>query len=55
MQVIPWFEYGLMEPADAAVVQQNPEWVLKRSDGSTLYAMHGANLQTSPSRICGCG
>ena len=48
MQVIPWFEYGLMEPADAAVVQQNPEWVLKRSDGSTLYAMHGANLETSP-------
>ena len=48
LQVIPWFEYGLMEPADSAVVQQNPEWVLKRSDGSTLYAMHGANLESSP-------
>ncbi|MEA5416733.1 glycoside hydrolase family 10 protein [Synechococcus sp. BA-132 BA5] len=48
MQVIPWFEYGLMEPADAEVVQRHPEWVLRRSDGSALYAMHGANLKTSP-------
>jgi len=48
MQVIPWFEYGLMEPADAEVVQQNPDWVLKRHDGSFLYAMHGADLKRSP-------
>ncbi len=48
MQVIPWFEYGLMEPGDAEVVQKNPEWVLRRADGSALYAMHGANLKTSP-------
>ncbi len=50
MKVIPWFEYGLMEPADAEVVRRHPEWVLKRRDGSTLYAMHGANLKTSPLR-----
>nr|WP_254216952.1 family 10 glycosylhydrolase [Synechococcus sp. CCY 9618] len=48
MQVIPWFEYGLMEPADAEVVRRHPEWVLRRADGSALYAMHGANLKTSP-------
>jgi len=48
MKVIPWFEYGLMEPADAEVVRRHPEWLLRRSDGSTLYAMHGANLKTSP-------
>ncbi len=48
MQVIPWFEYGLMEPGDAEVVQRHPEWVLRRADGSALYAMHGANLKTSP-------
>ncbi|MFM7312073.1 MAG: glycoside hydrolase family 10 protein [Cyanobium sp.] len=48
MQVIPWFEYGLMEPADSAVVRQHPEWLLRRRDGSALYAMHGASLQTSP-------
>ena len=41
LQVIPWFEYGLMEPADAAVVRQNPEWVLQRRDGSSTIAMHG--------------
>jgi uncharacterized lipoprotein YddW (UPF0748 family) len=50
MRVIPWFEYGLMEPATAAVVRQHPEWVLKRRDGSSLYAMHGANLRTSPKK-----
>jgi uncharacterized lipoprotein YddW (UPF0748 family) len=50
MQVIPWFEYGLMEPADAEVVRQHPDWVLQRSDGSSLYAMHGADLKTSPLR-----
>ncbi|MFO7630663.1 MAG: family 10 glycosylhydrolase [Prochlorococcaceae cyanobacterium] len=44
MAVIPWFEYGLMEPADAAVLHQNPEWVLQRSDGSTGYAMHGRTM-----------
>ncbi|QEY31126.1 hypothetical protein EVJ50_01520 [Synechococcus sp. RSCCF101] len=48
MKVIPWFEYGLMEPADAAVVQANPDWVLKRRDGSSHYAMHGADLKRSP-------
>ena len=48
MKVIPWFEYGLMEPADAEVVRRNPDWLLKRSDGTTLYALHGADLKTSP-------
>ncbi len=48
MQVVPWFEYGLMEPGDAEVVRQHPDWVLRRSDGSALFAMHGANLATSP-------
>ena len=48
LQVIPWFEYGLMEPGDAEVVRRHPDWVLRRSDGSALYAMHGASLQTSP-------
>ncbi|MEB3173168.1 MAG: family 10 glycosylhydrolase [Cyanobacteriota bacterium] len=41
MQVIPWFEYGLMEPADAEVVQRNPEWLLARRDGSTTMELHG--------------
>lgn len=41
MQVIPWLEYGLMEPADAAVVQQHPDWVLQASDGSSSVSMHG--------------
>ena len=41
LQVIPWFEYGLMEPAEAEVVRQNPEWVLQKRDGTSLTTMHG--------------
>ena len=41
MQVIPWFEYGLMEPADAQVVQQHPDWLLQQRDGTTVMTMHG--------------
>ena len=44
LQVVPWFEYGLMEPADAAVVREHPEWVLQRRDGSTAYPMHGRTM-----------
>lgn len=50
LRTIPWFEYGLMEPADSAVVRAHPDWVLQRSDGSSLYALHGADLQRSPLR-----
>ncbi len=41
IKVVPWFEYGLMEPADSEVVKQHPEWVLKRLDGDPLMLMHG--------------
>lgn len=41
LKVIPWFEYGLMEPADAAVVQNNPDWVLHNRDGTSVITMHG--------------
>jgi uncharacterized lipoprotein YddW (UPF0748 family) len=44
LRVIPWFEYGLMEPADAAVVRQNPEWVLQKRDGSSAVLMHGKEM-----------
>ena len=44
MKVIPWFEYGLMEPADAAVVKQHPEWVLARADGNPVMTMHGKQM-----------
>ena len=44
MKIIPWFEYGLMEPADAAVVKNNPEWVLAKADGSRSMTMHGKQM-----------
>ena len=44
MKIIPWFEYGLMEPADATVVQDNPEWVLTKANGSHSMTMHGKQM-----------
>ena len=44
LEVIPWFEYGLMEPATAEVVRNQPEWVLAKRDGSTGVAMHGTTM-----------
>lgn len=44
MKVIPWFEYGLMEPASAAVVTQHPEWVLSRRNGDPVMKMHGKEM-----------
>lgn len=41
LEVVPWFEYGLMEPADAAVVRDNPQWLLQRPDGSSVIELHG--------------
>ncbi|HGY5535797.1 MAG: glycoside hydrolase family 10 protein [Prochlorococcus sp.] len=41
MKVVPWFEYGLMEPDDAEVVKQHPEWVLTRANGNPVMKMHG--------------
>jgi len=44
LEVIPWFEYGLMEPADADVVRRQPDWVLAKRDGSTGYPLHGRTM-----------
>jgi uncharacterized lipoprotein YddW (UPF0748 family) len=44
LRVIPWFEYGLMEPAEAEVVRQHPEWVLQKRDGTSAVSMHGKQM-----------
>ena len=41
IKVMPWFEYGLMEPADARVVEDNPDWVLAKANGERTMTMHG--------------
>ena len=43
IKVMPWFEYGLMEPADSAVVVAKPDWVMSRADGQRWMAMHGSH------------
>ena len=64
IKVMPWFEYGLMEPADAAVVRDNPSWVLAKANGQRWMTMHGnhrmawlnpASRSSSPFRRVGGG
>lgn len=44
MKVIPWFEYGLMEPAISPVVQQHPKWLLTKADGNPIVVLHNRDM-----------
>ncbi len=41
LAVIPWFEFGLMAPADSELVRRHPDWVTTRRDGSKVFNVHG--------------
>ncbi len=41
MRVIPWFEYGLMMPADSRLARENPQWLTRRADGSAVWLAGG--------------
>ncbi|MDX2216255.1 MAG: glycoside hydrolase family 10 protein [Oculatellaceae cyanobacterium bins.114] len=36
MTVIPWFEFGLMAPADSDLAKLHPDWLTQRRDGSQI-------------------
>ncbi|TAF04869.1 MAG: glycoside hydrolase family 10 protein [Nostocales cyanobacterium] len=36
LTVIPWFEFGLMAPADSLLAKNRPQWLTSRSDGSKI-------------------
>lgn len=37
LSVIPWFEFGLMAPADSELARRHPEWLTHRRDGSQIW------------------
>jgi len=41
MTVIPWYEFGLMAPADAELVLRHPDWLTTRQDGDTTWLEGG--------------
>lgn len=41
LSVIPWFEFGLMAPADSELVRRHPDWITSRRDGSKVFNVHG--------------
>ncbi|MGC1308873.1 MAG: family 10 glycosylhydrolase [Phormidesmis sp.] len=36
LRVIPWFEFGLMAPANSPLAQQHPDWLTQRQDGTHI-------------------
>lgn len=42
LAVMPWFEFGLLAPADSPLAQRHPDWLSARADGSTVEVQdHG--------------
>jgi uncharacterized lipoprotein YddW (UPF0748 family) len=41
LAVIPWFEFGLLAPADSELVRLHPDWVTARRDGNKIFNVHG--------------
>lgn len=37
LSVIPWFEFGLMAPAQSELARRHPEWLTQRRDGSRTW------------------
>lgn len=36
LSVIPWFEFGLLAPANSPLIQQHPNWITRRYDGTHI-------------------
>ncbi|MGC1245055.1 MAG: family 10 glycosylhydrolase [Spirulinaceae cyanobacterium] len=37
MDVIPWFEFGFMAPADSELAKRHPDWLTNRLDGDKIW------------------
>lgn len=38
LDVIPWFEFGFMAPADSSLAKRHPSWLTSRRNGSKIWA-----------------
>ncbi len=36
LKVVPWFEFGLMAPADSELVRRHPDWITQRRNGTQI-------------------
>lgn len=43
MAVIPWYEFGLMAPAESELAQQHPDWLSTRRNGDRIW-MEGGRI-----------
>ncbi len=37
MEIIPWFEFGFMAPADSALAMRHPDWLTQRQDKNQIW------------------
>lgn len=37
LAIVPWFEFGLMAPADSRLAQRHPDWLTQRRDGTRIW------------------
>lgn len=37
LSVIPWFEFGMMAPANSELARQHPDWLTARQDGTQIW------------------
>ncbi len=37
IKVLPWFEFGFMAPEDSGLAMRHPDWLTRKSDGSTVW------------------
>lgn len=41
MAVIPWYEFGLMAPAESELAQRHPDWITRRQNGDAIWLEGG--------------
>jgi uncharacterized lipoprotein YddW (UPF0748 family) len=45
LEIVPWFEYGLKTLKESPLAQRNPDWFLKKQDGSLIEFTHNTEFQ----------
>ncbi len=41
IKVVPWFEFGFMAPVNSELVKRHPEWISRRSNGTSIFIKEG--------------
>jgi uncharacterized lipoprotein YddW (UPF0748 family) len=45
IKVVPWFEFGFMAPVNSELVKRHPDWISRRSNGTSIFVKEGKRLR----------